>query len=129
MCLKRMRGIGKDVRLVDASFIWTEEHSKRIKVKVTVQKEIASGSVLQQTMVCEFTIVNQQCEDCQKSFTPHTWNAVVQVRQKVEHRRTLCFLEQLILKHDAHEKVISLNETREGMDFHFAQRSHAQRFF
>jgi nonsense-mediated mRNA decay protein 3 len=123
-----MRGIGKDVRLVDASFIWTEEHSKRIKVKVTVQKEIASGSVLQQTMVCEFTIVNQQCEDCQKSFTPHTWNAVVQVRQKVAHRRTLCFLEQLILKHDAHEKVISLNETREGMDFHFAQRSHAQRF-
>jgi len=128
MCLKRMRGIGKDVRLVDASFIWTEEHSKRIKVKVTVQKEIASGSVLQQTMVCEFTIVNQQCEDCQKSFTPHTWTAIVQVRQKVLHRRTLCYLEQLILKHDAHDKVIALKETREGMDFHFSQRSHAQRF-
>jgi len=129
MCLKRMKGIGKDVRLVDASFIWTEEHSKRIKVKVTVQKEIASGSVLQQTMVCDFTVVNQQCEDCQRSFTPHTWNAIVQVRQKVEHRRTLCFLEQLIVKHDAHDKVISLRETREGMDFHFSQRSHAQRFF
>lgn len=128
MCLKKMRGIGKEVRLVDASFIWTEEHSKRIKVKVTVQKEIVTGSVLQQTMVCEFTVVNQQCEDCQKSFTPHTWNAVVQVRQKVPHRRTLVFLEQLILKHDAHEKVINLKETREGMDFHFAQRSHAQRF-
>jgi len=128
MCLKRVRGIGKEVRLVDASFIWTEEHSKRIKVKITVQKEIATGSVLQQTMVCEFTIVNQQCEDCQKSFTPHTWNAIVQVRQKVPHRRTLCYLEQLILKHDAHEKVISLKETREGMDFHFSQRSHGQRF-
>jgi len=128
MCLKRVRGIGKEVRLVDASFIWTEEHSKRIKVKITVQKEIASGSVLQQTMVCEFTIVNQQCEDCQKSFTPHVWNAIVQVRQKVPHRRTLCYLEQLILKHDAHEKVISLKETREGMDFHFGQKSHGQRF-
>jgi nonsense-mediated mRNA decay protein 3 len=128
MCLKRVKGIGKDVRLVDASFIWTEEHSKRIKVKLTVQKEIAAGNVLQQTMVCEFTVVNQQCEDCQKSFTPHTWNAIVQVRQKVLHRRTLCFLEQLILKHDAHDKVISLKETKEGMDFHFSQRSHAQRF-
>lgn len=128
LCLKHMKGIGKEVRLVDASFIWTEEHSKRIKVKVTVQKEIATGSVLQQTMVCEFTIVNQQCTDCQKSFTPHTWQAIVQVRQKVSHRRTLCYLEQLILKHDAHDKVISLKETREGMDFHFAQRSHAQRF-
>merc|ERR550525_2325019 len=79
-------------------------------------------------MVVEFQVVNQQCEDCQKSFTPHAWNAVVQVRQKVNHRRTFCFLEQLILKSDAHDKVVSLKETREGLDFHFAQRSHAQRF-
>mmetsp|Transcript_57640 Transcript_57640/g.100875 ORF Transcript_57640/g.100875 Transcript_57640/m.100875 type:complete len:525 (+) Transcript_57640:78-1652(+) len=128
MCLKRIKGIGRDVRLVDASFIWTEEHSKRIKVKISVQKEVAANSVLQQTMVVEFQICNEQCLDCQKSFTPHTWQAVVQVRHKVSHRRTLCYLEQLILKHDAHEKVISLKETREGLDFHFGQRSHAQRF-
>jgi len=128
ICLKRIRGLGKDVRLVDAAFIWTEEHSKRVRVKITVQKEVANSSVLQQTMVVEFTVVNQQCEDCQKSFTPHAWNAVVQVRQKVAHRRTFCYLEQLILKNDAHDKVLSLKETREGLDFHFSQRSHAQRF-
>lgn len=29
--------------------------------------EVAQSSVLQQTMVIEFQIVNQQCEDCQKS--------------------------------------------------------------
>lgn len=28
------------VRLVDASFVWTEPHSKRIKVKLTIQKEV-----------------------------------------------------------------------------------------
>ncbi len=28
------------VRLVDAGFVWTEPHSKRIKVKLTVQKEV-----------------------------------------------------------------------------------------
>jgi len=128
VCLKRIKGIGKEVRLVDASFIWTEEHSKRIRVKITVQKEVDNSSVLQQTMVVEFTVVNQQCEECQKSFTPHAWTAIVQVRQKVEHRRTFCYLEQLILKSDAHDKVVSLKETREGLDFHFAQRSHAQRF-
>mmetsp|Transcript_135909 Transcript_135909/g.344102 ORF Transcript_135909/g.344102 Transcript_135909/m.344102 type:complete len:528 (+) Transcript_135909:88-1671(+) len=128
LCLKRVKGIGKDVRLVDASFIWTEEHSMRIRVKITVQKEVAAASVLQQTMVVEFQIVNQQCEDCQRSFTPHSWNAIVQVRQKVPHRRTLCLLEQLILKNDAHSKVVSLKQTPEGLDFHFTQRSHAQRF-
>lgn len=37
-------------------------------------------------------------------------------------------LEQLILKNDAHAKVLSLKQTPEGLDFHFGQRSHAQRF-
>ncbi|CAJ1343495.1 unnamed protein product [Effrenium voratum] len=100
----------------------------RIRVKITVQKEVAQSSVLQQTMVIEFQIVNQQCEDCQKSFTPHCYNAIVQVRQKVPHRRTFCYLEQLILKSDAHAKVTSLKETREGLDFYFETKSHAQRF-
>mmetsp|Transcript_42574 Transcript_42574/g.97639 ORF Transcript_42574/g.97639 Transcript_42574/m.97639 type:complete len:517 (-) Transcript_42574:108-1658(-) len=128
ICLKKIKGLGRDVRLTDASYIWTEEHSRRIKVKITVQKEVAASTVLQQSMVVEFQVVNQQCEDCQKSYTPHTWNAVVQVRQKVEHRRTFCYIEQLILKHDVHAKVLSLKESREGLDFHFSQRSHAQHF-
>lgn len=36
LCLKRMKGL-KDVKLMDAGFIWTEPHSKRIKVKVLIQ--------------------------------------------------------------------------------------------
>ena len=39
LCLKRLRGLNK-VRLVDAGFIWTEPHSKRIKAKLTIQKEV-----------------------------------------------------------------------------------------
>lgn len=38
LCLKRLK-LSK-VRLVDAGFIWTEPHSKRIKVKVVIQKEV-----------------------------------------------------------------------------------------
>jgi len=34
------------VRLIDASFIWTEPHSKRIKVKLVVQKEVIFGLLL-----------------------------------------------------------------------------------
>jgi len=39
LCLKVLRGLNK-VRLVDAAFVWTEPHSRRIKVKVTIQKEV-----------------------------------------------------------------------------------------
>ena len=40
VCLRKLgRGLSK-VRLVDAGFIWTEPHSKRVKVKLTIQKEV-----------------------------------------------------------------------------------------
>jgi nonsense-mediated mRNA decay protein 3 len=38
-----MKGL-KRVKLIDATFLWTEPHSKRLKVKVTVQKEIDTGA-------------------------------------------------------------------------------------
>lgn len=38
LCLKKLKGLGK-VRLVDAGFIWTEPHSRRVRVKLTIQKE------------------------------------------------------------------------------------------
>ena len=42
----------KQVKLIDASFIWTEPHSKRLKLKLTIQKEVFSGVILQQVCVC-----------------------------------------------------------------------------
>jgi nonsense-mediated mRNA decay protein 3 len=37
LCLKRIRGLNK-VRLVDARWIWTEPHSNRLKIELTIQK-------------------------------------------------------------------------------------------
>ena len=37
ICLRRIKGL-KTVKLVDVGFIWTEPHSKRLKVKCTVSK-------------------------------------------------------------------------------------------
>jgi nonsense-mediated mRNA decay protein 3 len=76
-----VKGLGK-VKLVDASWIWTEEHAMRLKVKLTVQKEVMGGAVLQQSFVVEYMVRNKQCEDCAKQYTNGTWCAVVQVRDK-----------------------------------------------
>ena len=46
LCLKRLKGLPK-VKLIDANFVWTEPHSKRIKVKMTVQGEAIAGTILQ----------------------------------------------------------------------------------
>ncbi|KAM9889061.1 hypothetical protein OXX69_012939, partial [Metschnikowia pulcherrima] len=44
ICLRRLKGLSK-VRLVDASFIWTEPHSRRIRVKLTVQGEALQNTI------------------------------------------------------------------------------------
>ena len=65
--------------------------------------------------------------DCHKAVSAHTWNSVVQVRQKVSHKRTFLFLEQLLLKHNAHENAINIKSIRNGLDFFFSDRSKALR--
>lgn len=64
---------------------------------------------------------------CQKSYTHHSWEASVQVRQKVPHKRTFLYLEQLILKHNAHKDTVNIKEVHEGLDFFFAKRNEAER--
>ncbi|KAF2139280.1 uncharacterized protein K452DRAFT_254544 [Aplosporella prunicola CBS 121167] len=127
LCLRKLRGLNK-VRIIDASFIWTEPHSRRVKVKITIQQEAFQGTILQQTFEVEYVVANQQCPDCAKSYTHNTWRACVQVRQKVPHKRTFLYLEQLILKHSAHRDTINIKETHEGIDFFFAARNSAEKF-
>ncbi|KAF2672394.1 nonsense-mediated mRNA decay protein 3 [Microthyrium microscopicum] len=127
LCLKRLKGLSK-VRIIDASFIWTEPHSRRIKVKITVQQEAFQDTIVQQSFEVEYIVHNQQCTDCKKSYTHHTWRACVQVRQKVPHKRTFLYLEQLILKHGAHSDTINIKEVHDGIDFYFAHRNQAEKF-
>lgn len=35
-----LKHLSSQVRLIDAGFVWTEPHSKRIKMKLTIQKEV-----------------------------------------------------------------------------------------
>ncbi|KAI9883042.1 MAG: hypothetical protein M1823_005192 [Watsoniomyces obsoletus] len=127
LCLRKLRGLSK-LRVIDASFIWTEPHSRRIKVKITIQQEAFQGTILQQTFEVEYVVGYQQCPDCAKSYTANTWRAVVQVRQKVSHKRTFLYLEQLILKQGAHRDTLNIKETKDGLDFFFSQRNHAEKF-
>jgi len=127
LCLKKLRGLGK-VRIVDASFIWTEPHSKRIKVKLTVQDSVSDGVLLQQSFEVVYIVAHQQCPECAKSYTANVWRAVAQVRQKVLHKRTFLYLEQLILKHGAHKETINIKEAKDGIDFFFSQRNQCEKF-
>jgi NMD protein affecting ribosome stability and mRNA decay len=109
---------------------WTEPHSKRIKVKLTVQAEVYAGTVLEQQALVEFVVTNKQCRTCAREESAlGQWVAVVQLRQRgVTHRRTFLLLEQLIIRHHAQRDCVSLKPAPQGIDFFFTERGAAAKF-
>uniref|UniRef100_F6WRF3 60S ribosomal export protein NMD3 n=1 Tax=Ciona intestinalis TaxID=7719 RepID=F6WRF3_CIOIN len=128
ICLKRIKSALQRVRLVDASFIWTEPHSKRVKVKITVQKEVEGGTFLEQTFVVEYVIHNHMCPDCHRVEAKDYWNSSVQVRQKAGHKKTFYYLEQVILKHKMHQNTTKISQKPNGLDFYYSSKQDARKF-
>ena len=87
--------------------------------------QVLSATILQQIFEVEFVVVYGQCPECTRLAAKNTWRALVQVRQKVDHKRTFLYLEQLILKHGADKDTISIKEVRDGLDFFYSTRQHA----
>ncbi|KNC47844.1 histone acetyltransferase GCN5 [Thecamonas trahens ATCC 50062] len=122
LCLRSLKGLSK-VKLVDAGFIWTEPHSKRLRVQLTIQKEVFNGAILQQTFEVVYVVQNQFCNDCHAMEAEQSWTTSVQVRQKVAHKRTFLQLEQLILKHKIHLNTVGIKEYPDGLDFYYKTQS------
>ncbi|KAH8919895.1 CGI-07 protein [Atractiella rhizophila] len=82
ICLRRLKGLNK-IRLIDAGFIWTEPHSKRLRVKLTVQKEVLTSTVFcNKFFEVEFVVAHTQCGDCARLASKQTWKSIVQVPKK-----------------------------------------------
>lgn len=126
LLLKKLKNLNR-VSLVDANFVWTEPHSRRIKVKLTVAKEVLGGTIVQQTFVVEFVVHPLMCDNCHRREAKDFWKAVVQVRQKVSHKKTFYYLEQLLLKYKAHERCINVKQIHDGIDFYYEKRDDAKK--
>jgi nonsense-mediated mRNA decay protein 3 len=46
-------------------------------VKLTIQGEVMSGTILQQSFVVEYIVNHQMCDDCRRVEAKDTWNASV----------------------------------------------------
>ncbi|OHT16745.1 NMD3 family protein [Tritrichomonas foetus] len=127
ICMKRVTGL-KEMKIIDAHFLYTEPHSRRIRVSLTVQKPYNS-TILRQTLIITFVVQLQQCPQCCEAATPREhWIANVQVREAGKHKRTLFWLEQQILANRAHGACTSIERKHDGVDFHFATKAAANNF-
>ncbi len=103
LCLKSLQADRKYV--VDAHFLYTEPHSKRVKLRLTLERNMEEfrNAKMQQTGEVEFIIDYMQCATCKRSYTPHTWSSVVQIRQYNTYsietsRRTFGNLASILVK-------------------------------
>jgi hypothetical protein len=53
----------------------------RLKVKLTIQREVLNGAILQQSFVVEYVVERHMCVQCNRqAANPNSWTACVQVR-------------------------------------------------
>lgn len=81
MCIKKLGAVSK-AKILDAAWIWTEPHSKRLKLYVDVEKAVLDGKMnVQQRIMAEFVLKNKMCSECIRSESDHSWGAMIQLRQ------------------------------------------------
>lgn len=144
--------------LKEARFIWTEEHSRRIIIELDIQKEIENGfavvvddchfGMMQGKTRVTFKETFVVCPDCNRTSTNFTWEALVQIRQhvvfyeslnlQIEHKRTLLWLEQMIIANRRHSESIGVQVktyriylmqiVSGGLDFYFYKKNEALEF-
>ncbi|KAH9279182.1 60S ribosomal export protein NMD3 [Echinococcus granulosus] len=128
ICLKRVKCLGKGNKLKEASFMYTESHSRKLIIQIVLRGEVGANTMVEQKAYLYYTMHPQQCPDCTRHEAKDYWNACVQIRQRVDHKRTLYYLEQLLLRRSAPRKYNGVKSVRGGLDFFFSLRSDAVAF-
>ncbi|VDL90561.1 unnamed protein product [Schistocephalus solidus] len=136
LCLKRVKGLGSGTRLKEASFVFTEPHSRRLIIQLcsvcvpfqNFIREVYGNTLIEQKAVLYFTMQPSQCSECTRIAAKDYWNACVQIRQRVDHQRTLLYLEQILLRKNIQKHYSNIKQTKGGLDFFFSTRAKAMAF-
>jgi nonsense-mediated mRNA decay protein 3 len=120
-----------NLRLIDAGWIWTEPHSMRLQLHLTVRTEVEAVTI-QQRLRVEQHVAWQMCDTCNREFSNRTWHALVQLRQYRSDdapKRGLTALEMALARNkDVRKHVLKMNGCANGFDFYFLQLNEAQLF-
>ena len=130
MCLKKISGLQKpDTKLLDAVWVWTEPHSKRLKVSLSIERGVLDDKIkLRQNVIIEFIIKMKPCNDCVRDATEHNWGALIQIRQNNQStKRSLLHLESLLSKTDLIPLILNIETKKEGLNLFFNHKNSAEK--
>lgn len=127
LCLKKVTGINK-VRIIDAFWIWTEPHSKRLKIGIEIEKAVLDGKMnIRQKIEVEYVVKNKQCIECIREASEHSWGAQIQLRQRNTDLRSLISLESELTKAGMHNLMLGIDIVKYGMDIFFMNKNQAEK--
>ena len=128
-CLRKINGLKRgSLKFIDASFIWTEPHSRRIKVSIIVERSVLDDRMnVRQKAVIEFVVKMKQCIGCIRESTDHNWGAAIQIRQRTYNKKTLSHLEMMLTKAGLQDLMIGVNVIRDGLDLYCRSKNHAEK--
>lgn len=138
-----------DFKIINSHFVWTEPHSRRLKVCVDYQRSVLDRKVvLQEQCMKEFCIKTKQCSDCIREASDHTWGSLIQVRTHFgsakksgpQSASIMGQLEQLLLTGSARPSssgnskkgafpvpIQDFRAVRDGMDLFFKDKNQADK--
>jgi nonsense-mediated mRNA decay protein 3 len=70
------------IKINDSNWIWTEPHSKRLKLYINYEHKLEKyqSLTISNQIQAEFIIKNKQCMSCIYENNDHKWNAMIQLR-------------------------------------------------
>lgn len=138
---------GGELALEEARLVWTEPHSRRVRLEVVVTHKPALGSRMPSTAHrCEMEFVEdrQRCEACLGESRARVgrkmggsgggeFAAKIQIRAKRQDggsggKRTLRALEDCLHKTSANDKALALKRESHGFDVEFSSKQDAAKF-
>lgn len=126
MLLSRVKEL-KNMTLINSKYLFTEENSKKILIEVEIE-QIIENNFVRGTLQIKFSRYNKQCPDCQNYEANNFWNTVVQLRHKMNSKRTLLYIDQMCLKQRMYDNTIDVKEIKGGYDYYFSSKNTAIKF-
>jgi len=123
LLLQRLKPFLSEYTVESSNFIYTECHSKRIQIKLRIKHKM-NNSLSQHDIL--FKIMSEQCSPCQRRYTPHQYQAVVQIRLRSREKGAIASIFNKVVKQKAIENACGLMEQQYGFDVYFNSRSDAQ---
>lgn len=120
--LKRWLQQQQSVKILEAGWIWTEPHSRRLKLFVDLERLVLEGRLpVRQRITLELVVRNLTCPQCLREASEHQWSALLQLRHP-RGGRHVATAEEVLRRHGVGARLVDVSTQKEGMDLFFGNR-------